>query len=489
MIERIKYYERQLYKKRANKHIFSLANIDHPLVVDVLLKAIQSNAFSEVTCALLYDALLIQNDPKTYPAIVQEFTTTYRYHHHIIEKIYKIQDQRVVDILKNILEKPDDIPRLRNEHIIGACMQSLAKMRPQEAIPLLDTMIEKHPFSSEEKLYPAKRYGLSALTTLKNIDDPSARELVHKWESLLATHIKSHLKNKAFLKEEIRNLYMPPLIATHPALLQHLLAHLQSNTSKHHHNIIKFLDNSIKRGTVPDKLKAQILDTFCRLANQSEDKYLRKEIFKHLINHKDQRLLKLVLKTLDKLEFSSEAVQILSNLEYPGAVDAVILMIDDKESFPGNHYQYLHYLGVAGTAQAEDKLKAMLIARDTDSQFISHILDALAFIARHSDSAFETICLTLDHEDNLVRKNAIQALGKVGERAISILISLLQGTDAQIKEALKALSSEVFRDALPYIIPFLSPDKRYFNHLAYQALLTLQSEGAFSALNAYDESL
>ena len=486
MIERIKYYERQLNTNNKMKSMSPLTEIEHPLVIDVLLGAIQSDTISKSRRVYLYNALLTHNVPRTYEVIIQAFITSYRYNTLILKQIHKINDKRIVDTLKNTLQNLEDIPRLWNERIVRESMQALAKLAPQEAIPLLKNMIESYPFISEENPFPKKRYGLFALDTLREIDDPSVCEIVHKWDSALTKHVNFHIDDGFFQLNQKRTRRIPHQIQTHPDLIQHILKQLQSDTSTIKSSNIMFLIKILKDATVSEKIKSKILETFCQLAGQSEEMGLRNQIFRFLVKYNDPRLLDLALQSLDNPDLSSQAVQILTNLEYRDAVDKVIPMVREKARLPDQYYPFIHYLGFAGTAHAESKLRSLLLDHNTDTRFISKILNALAQIACYRDSAFETICLMLDHPEDFVRHQAIVALGKVGERAMTILITFLRDDERYIIKALTAMSSETFRDALPYVTPLLVHTNQRVRRIAHRTILAFQSESAFAVLNAVE---
>ena len=487
MLEKINYYKRHLYQSGKYRDVYPLARIDHPLAVEILLEAAQSDAISKQTRVYVHDALLIQDDPRGHALVVQAFQTDYQHNFDLLTKIHKLRSRQLIPTLKNTLENLDNVPRLRHESIVKETMRCLAIIAPEEAIPLLENILECHPFDTEDILLPSPRYGLAALSTLKEIDMPSAQAISEKWDRSLKAHIQFHIEKGTILhSRKRRSLDIPQEIGTRPEIIQYMLKKLDRVPANRQIGIVSFLAGRLNHLEDQPAIRKQVLDTFYEIAANSENIRLRRIVHDQLTTHGDERQLGLALAALEDPELRLSAVQALYKLEYTGAVDEVIDIIENERLFSSDYRHYLRYLGMSGSEKAEAKLASMINSKNYN-RHIPFVFNALAMIARHSDTAFEILCQALGHRNNFVQKNAIVALGKVGERSIGILITLLEGNKLQTVEAIKALNSSQFQAALPYITPCLLHDQAQIRKLAYKTIKTFQSEAAFAALNAYEK--
>lgn len=489
MNERIKYLTNSIHQRGYYGDVYALARIQHPDVIEVLLNLANDPDIKDDTREIVIDALVYQDDPRGHELLVQKFQEKYQYSYNMLWKIGRLNDKRIIPTLINTLESLDTIPRFPRTKIITDTIKLLGTLQAEEAIPVLQNILETRSFVSRRHIMPDRPYAMYALDALREIDTEASRELVEKWDNHLEEHIAFHLKRGTFLEIPGRGrskFRISHLVASRTDVLKYMLNQYDDADDRTKNAIAEFLGGKLSGLVEREVLYQQVVDLLLSIAETAEDIRLRRVAYVHLAKVDDERVIPIALAGLDENILRIPAIEILTARQYKEAIHHIIEFLEDNDTPSVVRATYFNYLAMVGDDLAESILTKW-IYNTSHRESNRRAFYALAKLADTRDSAFEAICHAIDHKNALIYDSAIRAIRTLGEPALPILISLVELNDHRTYAAVKALAAPMYADAVPYLMPLLIDSNQRLSRTVAKTLQKIGSEGAFAALNAHND--
>lgn len=491
MIEHIKFLTNAIYQRGYYGDVYTLAQIEHPRVIDILLEIATSPDIKENTREIVIDAMVYQDDPRGHDLLIEKFQEKYRYSYNMLCKIGRLQDKRIIPTLISTLENLDNIPRFPRTKIINNTIRLLGTLQAEQAIPVLENILETRSFVSAHRIMPDKPFAMYALEALHEIGTPEAQAIAEKWDKQLEAHVAYHLKKGSFLEiagKGRSKFRISKFVATRPEVIDYMLREYDTADGHLKNAIIDFLGNKMKLIETQPNRYQQIIECLLNVAGHEEDIRLRRIAYTHLVKIEDERVIPLALAGLEESILRIPSIEILTAHGYTQAIHRIVELLEDKDTPAVSRATYFNYLAMVGNDLAEQSLEKWIY--DTSHRESNRrAFHALSKLAKSRDSAFEAICYAIDHKHGLIYDSAIRALRNIGEAALPVLISLVELNDHRRLAAIKALALPVYADAVPYLMPLLISSNQRLSKTTAKTLRKIASEPAFAALNAHNSTM
>lgn len=499
MQETIRYYKKRLIKARgqlARTHINYLSKLQDPATTELLLDLLQTEDVRAADVPYLIRALGFTQDERTIEVTLPYLKSdNHKFVVASIQALTSLKAQSAVPQLLAMLETDNNNLGQKNANDKQtrdfAIFVALGEIGDARAIPTLAELLPQTDYTIRaSRSLPMRRVPVceTIYASLLKIGTDEALKIAETWyeereaqlkadaQKLLATINNGTIHKRDLNKQLLRLKYhMVDILEDiqHTKFLEHLYTlevtliritrlvyDLPNGCSE---KVVSFLFSCLDKGVPP-----QLID----------------RIFKILKHYDDERIVPFTLlyarDNQERGKTRTEIFNVLAKHKVSDAVD-LIAAIMKKE---GAKQQWFNFLAAIGNEQSINILRSYM------THDIHHVMamTALAKLAKEDDTALDALASLVEHTNNQIRLNAIKSLGRVGERAVYVLIGILNRDDASIAQAIASLKRIQSPIAIPYLVSLLNQDTtpRLQSHVI-KALENIGTEYALSIVNAWED--